>query len=303
MNTEIPQLVTVVIPTYNHAHFLGRALQSILDQTHTNWEAIVVDNHSQDNTEEVVKTFADPRITLLKIHNNGVIAASRNTGIRAAKGEWIAFLDSDDWWTPNKLQVCFKHINDQVDLVYHDLEVVREHPVLFQRKKLKNRQVNKPVLIDLLLNGNTIANSSVVVRKRLLNQIGGIDENTQMIACEDYNAWLRIAEITDAFSRIPECLGYYMVHGQGISRKDMSLPHEYAIANFLALLGDTQRGFVSSVVAYMSGRFHYSNREYDKAAIKFKYCLDNADNRIRLRAAYLYVLSAINKVARPIVGR
>ncbi len=117
-------LVSVVIPTYNHARFLGRALQSVLDQTYTNWEAIVVDNHSQDNTDEVVQRFACGRFTLLKIHNNGVIAASRNMGIRAAKGEWIAFLDSDDWWKPNKLQVCFEHINNNVDLVYHRLKLV-----------------------------------------------------------------------------------------------------------------------------------------------------------------------------------
>lgn len=303
MNTDTPQLVSIVIPTYNHAHFLGRALQSVLDQTYTNWEAIVIDNHSQDNTDEVVNSFKDPRINLLKIHNNGVIAASRNRGIRAAKGEWIAFLDSDDWWTPDKLQVCFRYINGQVDFVYHDLEIARDHPVLFQRKKLRNRQVKKPVLVDLLLNGNTIANSSVVVRKRLLDQIGGIDENIKMIACEDYNAWLRIAQITDKFSRIPRCLGYYMVHGQGISRKDMSLPHECAVANFIGPLSDAQRGFVSSIVAYMSGRFHYSNGEYDKAVIKFKYCLNNATNRIRFRVVYLYILISISQFVRLIAGR
>src|SRR3990172_8575884 len=122
-------LVSVVIPTYNHARFLGRALQSVLDQTYTNWEAIVIDNHSQDNTDEIVDSFRDPRIILLTIYNNGVIAASRNMGIRAAKGEWIAFLDSDDWWTPNKIQVCLEQINDKVDLVYHSLKLVSETPI------------------------------------------------------------------------------------------------------------------------------------------------------------------------------
>ncbi len=100
-DTGTGTLVSVVIPTYNHARFLGRALQSVMDQTYKNWEVIIIDNHSQDNTDEIVEAFKDPRITLLKIHNNGVIAASRNMGIRAAKGEWIAFLDSDDHWYPN----------------------------------------------------------------------------------------------------------------------------------------------------------------------------------------------------------
>lgn len=297
MNTGTGQLVSVIIPTYNHAHFLGRALQSVLDQTYTNWEAIVIDNHSRDSTDEVVQSFADPRITLLKIHNNGVIAASRNMGIRAAKGEWLAFLDSDDWWTANKLQVCFNHINDQVDFIYHDLKMVRDHPVFFQRKKTKSRQVKRPALIDLLVNGNTIANSSVVVRKRLLDQIGGIDENAMMIASEDYNAWLRIAQITDAFFYIPKCLGYYMLHDQGISRKDMSFSYECAVANYIGQLSDAQRNFVNSIAAYMSGRYHYANGEYDKAAKKFEYCLKNANGEIRLRAMYMLLVIAFYRFA------
>ena len=172
INNATP-LVSVVIPTYNHARYLGRALQSVLDQTYVNWEAIVIDNHSTDNTDEVMASFADPRFTYLKIHNNGVIAVSRNAGIRAAKGEWIALLDSDDWWTADKLQACFDSINDQVDLVYHDLEIVTDHPRLFRRKIIKSWQAKTPVLMDLLLKGNAITNSSVLVRKSLLEKIRG----------------------------------------------------------------------------------------------------------------------------------
>ena len=112
-------LVTVVIPTYNHARYLGRALQSVIDQTYTNWEVVVIDNHSMDDTDEVITSYADPRINYLKIHNHGVIATSRNAGIRAAKGEWIAFLDSDDIWYPNKLHECIAAIslNHSIDVV------------------------------------------------------------------------------------------------------------------------------------------------------------------------------------------
>ena len=75
MNKVTSPLVSVIIPNYNHAQYLGRALQSVLDQTYTHWEAIVIDNHSTDNSDEVTARFIDPRITYLKIHNNGVIAA------------------------------------------------------------------------------------------------------------------------------------------------------------------------------------------------------------------------------------
>jgi len=124
MTERTKSLVSVVIPTYNHARFLGRALQSVLDQTHFKWEVIVVDNYSTDNTDEVMAKFSDSRIRHLKIHNKGVIAVSRNMGVREAKGEWVAFLDSDDWWTKTKLEECLHRAHEAFDLVYHDLEIV-----------------------------------------------------------------------------------------------------------------------------------------------------------------------------------
>ena len=103
MKTKILPLVSIVIPTYNHANYLSKALQSIVDQTYTNWEAIIIDNHSLDDTEKLINQYSDPRIKYLKVHNFGIIAKSRNEGIRVAKGDWIAFLDSDDYWEKNKI--------------------------------------------------------------------------------------------------------------------------------------------------------------------------------------------------------
>lgn len=264
MNDATP-LVSVVIPTYNHARYLGRALQSVLDQTYVNWEAIVIDNHSTDNTDEVMGSFANPRITCLKIRNNGVIAASRNAGIRAAKGEWVAFLDSDDWWTVDKLQVCVDRINDQVDLIYHDLRIVTEQRRIFGRKTIKSWQVKQPVLVDLLLKGNPIANSSVVVRKNLLEQIGGIDECAEMIAAEDYNTWLRLAQITDRFVRLPRILGCYLQHNQNISQKDMSISAQRAVTEFMPVLNEQQKLKLDAGFKYARGRFNYSVGNYIEA--------------------------------------
>ena len=123
-------IVSVVIPTYNRELFLSRALISVVDQSFTRWEAIVVDNHSQDNTDEVIQNFKDSRIKLFKIHNRGVIAASRNLGVRAACGEWIAFLDSDDWWSPIKLERSLQFLNSGADIVYHDLFIVKNEKQL-----------------------------------------------------------------------------------------------------------------------------------------------------------------------------
>ena len=99
MNLKSKPFVSVVIPTYNHAKFLGKALESVIYQTYRNWEVIVIDNKSTDGTRQVIENYKDPRIQYFKISNDGIIAKSRNLGINVAKGEWIAFLDSDDWWT------------------------------------------------------------------------------------------------------------------------------------------------------------------------------------------------------------
>ena len=124
MNSKSTPLVSVIIPTYNHANFLGKALESVIHQTYNNWEAIVIDNHSTDETNKVIDKFKDSRIQYFKISNDGIIAKSRNFGINVAKGDWIAFLDSDDWWTSDKLENCIENANNQVDLIYHDLELL-----------------------------------------------------------------------------------------------------------------------------------------------------------------------------------
>ena len=152
MNTKLTPIVSIVIPTYNHANFINRSLKSVINQTFKNWEAIVIDNHSTDETEKILRGYTDPRIRYLKINNDGIIAKSRNLGIEAAKGLWIAFLDSDDWWTEDKLEVCFNNINEKVDFIYHDLELINtKSKFFFNRKKFKGRELKRPVLKNLLV--------------------------------------------------------------------------------------------------------------------------------------------------------
>ena len=161
MNEQIAPLVSVVIPTFNHGHYLGRALQSLIDQSYHDWEAIVIDNYSTDNTEDVISGFSDKRINYFKFHNNGVIGASRNVGIRAAKGKWIAFLDSDDWWHPGKLAEFHGRSEKNLDVFYHELEVMRPSNS-WRRSFIGSWQVKSPVQIDLLIRGNALATSSVL---------------------------------------------------------------------------------------------------------------------------------------------
>jgi glycosyltransferase involved in cell wall biosynthesis len=207
-------LVSVIIPTYNHAHFLGRALQSVLDQTHPNWEAIVIDNHSQDNTDEIVRSYRDPRITLLKIHNKGVISASRNMGIRAARGEWIAFLDSDDFWYPAKLEHCLAKLNEGFDLVCHGERWLGEG----RDRKMFYGPEARASYHSLLFDGNCISTSAVVVSREHVEAAGGFDEDPNVITAEDYDLWLRLARNGARIGFVHEILGEYLIHGGNQSK-------------------------------------------------------------------------------------
>lgn len=218
-----PPLVSIVIPTYNRARDLDRALKFVVAQTYTNWEALIVDNHSSDNTNDVVNRFNDSRMRLFKIHNKGVIAASRNLGIKHALGEYIAFLDSDDWWTPRKLEESLKYLGQGADIVYHDLFLVSQPGQRVFWRKERGRRLKTPVFDDLIVNGSALNNSSVVVRKSILQEIGGLSEDINLVAIEDYDAWLRIARITEKFRRMPKTLGYWWAGGGNMSGPERTI--------------------------------------------------------------------------------
>ena len=205
---------SVIIPTYNHADKIGRCLQSLIDQTFEDWEAIIVNNYSEDNTIEVVNSFKDKRIKLINFKNNGIIAASRNKGIKEAIADWICFLDSDDWWYSNKLQEVISYTNDY-DLVFHDLNVVNEE--LKITRKIIGAKYRRPIFKDLLLMGNKIANSSVAVRRDIVLSVGLLSEDPRLVAAEDYDLWLRISEKTERFKYIPKLLAVYWAGGGNLS--------------------------------------------------------------------------------------
>ena len=262
MNINSSPLVSIIIPTYNHAKFIGKALNSVKNQTYKNWEAIVIDNNSTDETNKILNNITDTRIKHIKIDNKGVIAKSRNIGINEANGEWIAFLDSDDFWTKDKLEICIKNINVNIDFIYHCLESVNDNKkFIFKKKKFVGRKLNKPILNDLLVSsifkGTPIGNSSVFVRKKILNKIGGISENKKLITSEDFNTWLRIAEMTDNFKYINQKLGYFLIH-EGSSQKNinLSIPHREAVIDFMHLLNKNDRLSFELKLKYFSGSFN-----------------------------------------------
>lgn len=206
---------SIIIPTYNHAHLIHRCLDSIVSQTFGNWEAIVVNNFSQDNTIDVVERYSDPRIRLVNNANGGVIAVSRNKGISESVGDWICFLDSDDWWAPNKLEACLPYL-EEYDMLYHDMQIYEQDKGITDTF-IRCRIPKSPFFVDLLKFGNCCPNSSVVLRKSIIDKVGMLTQDKELVAVEDFDYWLRVSQVTERFCHIGQVLGYYWVGETSIS--------------------------------------------------------------------------------------
>lgn len=286
MNQNENRLVSIVMPSYNHAHLLPRAINSIIAQTYTNWELIIIDNHSTDNTKEVIYSFRDSRIKLFQINNEGVVAKSRNLGIKEAKGNWIAFLDSDDWWSNNKLEISIKYLNRDFDVVYHDLYFVQDETNL-TKTKLKSRILKKPAFESLLTEGNAIINSSVVVRAELLKKVGLLDEQKEIIASEDYELWLRVSLLTEKFYMIKHCLGYYLYIGGNLSKnKNLSLAGEIILEKYRSRINNNIMVKAEGYLRYIEASFYIASGNKKLAKKYFKQSFINGTLIVKAKSIY-----------------
>lgn len=199
--TRLPR-VSVIIPTYNRADLLGDAIESVLRQTFADHEVVVCDDGSTDHTSARVRAFGAP-VRYLQLAHTGRPGAPRNLGIRAARGELIAFLDDDDLWEADKLarQVALVD-RDGASLVYTDRRLV------FDDGSTSGTVVSPPPasperLLDLLLDGHFPFIGTVLTRRSLLEQVDGFDET--LVTGEDLDLWLRVAPKARA-GRVPEPL-------------------------------------------------------------------------------------------------
>ncbi|RLC39556.1 MAG: glycosyl transferase [Candidatus Nealsonbacteria bacterium] len=215
--TEYKPTVSVIIPTYNRAHLIGRAIQSVLDQTYQDFEIIVVDDASTDNTKEVVKSFGDKRIKYLRLReNSGSSAAPKNTAIKITKGKYIALLDSDDEWLPEKLEKqiqLFKN-SKKKNLGFVGCNVLVVDEQTNKRYEYKTPKY-KNVFQRLLENDFIWSSSSVMVKKSVIDNVGLFDESLKN--ANDWEMWIRIAQKYD-FDFVDEPLFKYYWHGGNITR-------------------------------------------------------------------------------------
>lgn len=185
--------VSVVIPTYNRVAYLAEAVQSVIGQTYTDYELIIVDDGSTDHTAKMVKGVGDPRIHFLALPHSGLVARTRNAGIERARGRYVAFLDSDDLWDATKLDDQFAALSHRPECRWSHTggrcidDTGASHPRWPEPRFALHGWIG-----ELLLRRRAPVNtSSVLVERALLLEVGAFDET--FVWGEDYDLWVRLA--------------------------------------------------------------------------------------------------------------
>lgn len=201
-------LVSIIMPSYNTAKYISDSIESVIAQTYTDWELIIVDDCSTDDSLDVIRSFNDKRIVILQNEKNSGAAISRNYALREAKGKWIAFLDSDDTWAPDKLEKQIKFMKDNnYSFTFTDYRICLNGEWMPYINTAPN-VINKRKMYDYCY-FSTI--TVMYEREKVgLIQIADLRKNN------DYAMWLQAIEKCNAY-RLPECLSFYIKHEGSIS--------------------------------------------------------------------------------------
>lgn len=210
-------LVSIIMPNYNSEKYIEATIKSVLAQTYQNWELLFVDDCSSDRSLEIAQSFEDERITILFTDKNGGAALARNKAIEKARGKWIAFLDSDDLWMPEKLEKQITYMqNNDISFSYTDYEVIDENN--------KTVSIFKPRL-DVckykdILKHNYIGCLTVIYDSE---KIGKVLMPVNAVKREDLACWLSILKNGAQAHCLHECLAQYKVHSNSVSSNKLKM--------------------------------------------------------------------------------
>ena len=231
--------VSIIIPTYNSQAYIAQALESVLNQTYTNFEIILVDDASTDSTLEVVRSFRDERLKIISNKQNRGVSYGRNCGIKAAKGNWIALLDSDDWYAPQRLEKLIEVAQQSdADLVADDLYLVcdRESQPWSTLLHESDRQISSVMTIDAVelvvsdrpnpINAKrnwSFGYTKPLIRRQFLRD-RGIEYDESIHVGEDYVLYLECLRQQARFAIVPHAYYYYRTRVISLSTRK---PTEY----------------------------------------------------------------------------
>lgn len=214
--------ISVIIPTYNRAHTLPRAIDSVLAQDYPFFDLWVVDDGSVDETHKILEAYAkEQKVNIIMTENSGVSAA-RNLGVQSSKGEWVSFLDSDDEWLAHKLsaQVALLKENPSLKLIHGEEIWIRKG------KRVNQRKIHQKSGGDIFLRSLDlclISPSAVLLSRELFNQMGGFDE--EFVVCEDYDLWLKITSLYPVGFVTDPILKKYGGHDDQLSQKFVGMDY------------------------------------------------------------------------------
>jgi glycosyltransferase involved in cell wall biosynthesis len=232
--------VSVIVPSYNRVSLLQKTVASVISQTFTDWELIIVDDGSTDDTVDVIQSMNDPRISVLTVPHCGNIAMLRNTGAQHSSGEWIAFLDSDDIWLPGKLEIQLNDIKKQNKRWgYTGFELMNEKEEAIPLINGSYKPLSGNVIMPLLRYEASITVISLLIQRAFFEEIGGLNSDLPSILPYDYELTLRLALYEEA-AAVPDTLVRIREHSGRVTRlyKNSSERSILVFKHFMSLCND-----------------------------------------------------------------
>ncbi len=217
--------VSVIIPTYNAASYILETIDSVLQQTYPIEEIIVVDDGSTDETRQILAPYSTTNKIRYYYKENGGPASARNFGIAQARGTYIAFIDADDLWTPQK--IAFQITQSSSDTIVYSRRFF-----IHSQKEDPSPLFGGSILPNLIKN-NCITNSSVLIPRSIIAQVGPFNESRELIGLEDYEYWVRSAALNYKFTYCDAALVGYREHTQSISKRQSLKSFVYLYACFI----------------------------------------------------------------------
>jgi len=317
--------VSVIIRTYNRAYIVAEAIESALKQTYGDYEVLVVDDGSTDNTPEVVQAFQDPKLRYIRHERNQGVGAACNTGVLHAQGEFIAFLDSDDLWKPEKLerQVACMVRHPEVDAVFSDIEIIDDTATIpsliatmksFSKLLAKDRKQQEYVfsarqLCLCLLEEVPIKPTVLFVKREIFKKVGFFDLTA--LGCEDWEFLLRLAYVA-CFGYVDAPLAIQRRTPDAIHRKYWQQDRAFLISLFrrekVALKEDHEaiaavnRG-ISLHCTNLAGSYLTSGLKAKSLSVYLRGFKETGEPIMLLRAASTMLPTRLNALLKRVVGK
>jgi len=284
-------LVTVVIPTYKRVALVQHAIASVMAQSYTNWEIIIVDDGSDDGTVEAIHSMNDSRIKVLEMQHVGNIAVLRNAGVRAGSGEWVAFLDSDDEWVPGKLELQINMLlQERKRWGYGRFELMNKEKHTIPNKAGTYRPISGWIVKELLTTEASVNIGTLLLERTLFEEAGGFNGDAKLLYREDYELVLRLAQRAETLA-LPELLVRVREH-EGRSTNAFDYGHDRTASMYdyfirthpgKELLKIARRRMAAELTDSAVQRIR--NRNYVEAARRLGKALINGDNLRHLLSA------------------